>query len=210
MGPRRWSRGRAPPAGAAASSVIVLQWGHGDGAVEEVDDLVFTTADAWLQWGHGDGAVEERRPVTATTSSSTASMGPRRWSRGRGPLRCPCPGSSRRFNGATAMEPWKSSWVQTVFVTVTCFNGATAMEPWKRWLDRSEIRSIQGFNGATAMEPWKRREPTSGALTAYYASMGPRRWSRGRALGHLHAEHDLDVGFNGATAMEPWKSLILQ
>jgi len=88
-----------------------------------------------LQWGHGDGAVEEEveslRPATAKIASmgprrwsrgrearsgktwhvDSASMGPRRWSRGREPeipaelVRAPC------FNGATAMEPWKSRYV---------------------------------------------------------------------------------------------------
>ena len=38
----------------------------------------------WLQWGHGDEAVEEHRRALVATND---------WS---------------RFNGATAMKPWKS------------------------------------------------------------------------------------------------------
>ncbi len=61
-----------------------------------------------LQWGHGDGAVEESPWTPGTPAAAVASMGPRRWSRGRVILRefslLPFEG----FNGATAMEPWKS------------------------------------------------------------------------------------------------------
>ena len=38
-----------------------LQWGHGDGAVEEIRLAAkIGPARDWLQWGHGDGAVEEQ------------------------------------------------------------------------------------------------------------------------------------------------------
>ena len=62
----------------------MLQWGHGDEAVEEV--LIrngWRTTEA-LQWGHGDEAVEE---LVVDTQDSFALSG---------------------FNGATAMKPWKS------------------------------------------------------------------------------------------------------
>jgi len=110
-----------------------LQWGHGDGAVEEVNDVMegddipggfngATAMEPWkslilvtgepmgaeLQWGHGDGAVEEPEEHLERKRAARASMGPRRWSRGRVhhagiPLF-----KHRCFNGATAMEPWKS------------------------------------------------------------------------------------------------------
>jgi len=38
----------------------VLQWGHGDEAVEELEESAAMTIPARLQWGHGDEAVEER------------------------------------------------------------------------------------------------------------------------------------------------------
>ena len=37
-----------------------LQWGHGDGAVEEAPPAGLSVPETALQWGHGDGAVEER------------------------------------------------------------------------------------------------------------------------------------------------------
>ena len=65
-------------------SASLLQWGHGDEAVEEAPPIRLTTCTLTpLQWGHGDEAVEEVP------------------GEGR-------PGGSRgRFNGATAMKPWK-------------------------------------------------------------------------------------------------------
>ena len=83
MGPRRWSRGRDGGPGSRGPS------------------------RPWLQWGHGDGAVEEVRARLSVGATALASMGPRRWSRGRArPTHSPlAPVSS--FNGATAMEPWK-------------------------------------------------------------------------------------------------------
>jgi len=183
-----------------------LQWGHGDGAVEEVNDVMegddipggfngATAMEPWkslilvtgepmgaeLQWGHGDGAVEEPEEHLERKRAARASMGPRRWSRGRVhhagiPLF-----KHRCFNGATAMEPWKRDGVLAVGICAGSFNGATAMEPWKS----------PGPNGCVSR--------------AYLASMGPRRWSRGRAM-PLRRSVASTWCFNGATAMEPWKS----
>ena len=62
----------------------MLQWGHGDEAVEEQVRRPGTLGKKLLlQWGHGDEAVEELD--AARRRSSTTS----------------------RFNGATAMKPWK-------------------------------------------------------------------------------------------------------
>ncbi len=63
-----------------------LQWGHGDGAVEETIHLPdWTQLSQTLQWGHGDGAVEEKLMLERAAGDGEASMGPRRWSRGRVP-----------------------------------------------------------------------------------------------------------------------------
>ena len=45
--------------------MTMLQWGHGDEAVEEVITALIVTPAGTLQWGHGDEAVEEawRRPA---------------------------------------------------------------------------------------------------------------------------------------------------
>jgi len=61
-----------------------------------------------LQWGHGDEAVEE-----------PPHFGPR-------------PDQLRRFNGATAMKPWKRTVWLHGHPAGSSFNGATAMKPWKR------------------------------------------------------------------------------
>jgi len=49
---------------------LMLQWGHGDEAVEEVLNVFDTMAVCVLQWGHGDEAVEEAR--TSLASHQTA------------------------------------------------------------------------------------------------------------------------------------------
>ena len=62
-------------------------------------------------------------------------------------------GAYPRFNGATAMEPWKSE-LDSLGRPKIGFNGATAMEPWKSRQERRPGDMVR-FNGATAMEPWK-------------------------------------------------------
>ncbi len=51
-----WKRTYAYLYDATAST---LQWGHGDGAVEEAMYGEDRHTRELLQWGHGDGAVEE-------------------------------------------------------------------------------------------------------------------------------------------------------
>ena len=216
-------------------SLIELQWGHGDGAVEEFTQLSrrsaiptsfngATAMEPWksslpcamtqaelaasmgprrwsrgrggtvcggvlnlvsLQWGHGDGAVEEAKMSIRGTRPASASMGPRRWSRGRAPsTRAEHARSGARFNGATAMEPWKSGKQMTGRTIQRRFNGATAMEPWKRlrkpYIPRTKSRASMG------PRRWSRGRGYASRgcqLEGSGASMGPRRWSRGRELG---------------------------
>jgi len=75
-----WKR-MAPPSGARPPRR--LQWGHGDEAVEEREDLWALLTTMTLQWGHGDEAVEEPAMWTLQDRSKSG------------------------FNGATAMKPWK-------------------------------------------------------------------------------------------------------
>ena len=42
------------------------------------------------------------------------------------------PVDDRRFNGATAWEPWRQLAVIFIGTVATGFNGATAWEPWRR------------------------------------------------------------------------------
>jgi len=56
----------------------LLQWGHGDEAVEEVDLYEAPATGRKLQWGHGDEAVEERSDLESAVRDRQASMGPRR------------------------------------------------------------------------------------------------------------------------------------
>ncbi len=145
-----------------AMEQLDASWGHGDGAVEEGPGSQgshrpeerfngATAMEPWkrptsarrahamnqLQWGHGDGAVEEGKDGDGEAAEGFASMGPRRWSRGRAGERGATQWMPYCFNGATAMEPWKSScpdhcstgphWLQWG-------HGEGAVEELGRWL----------------------------------------------------------------------------
>ena len=56
----------------------MLQWGHGDEAVEESGYKPEDDEVDELQWGHGDEAVEESSHRRRTARHALASMGPRR------------------------------------------------------------------------------------------------------------------------------------
>ena len=66
----------------------------------------------WLQWGHGDEAVED------------------------GPMACLSAVDDRRFNGATAMKPWKTC-------AVTCLGLAVPMLQWGHGDEAVEERSAE-------------------------------------------------------------------
>ena len=90
----------------------------------------------WLQWGHGDEAVEEARAGAKLVRNV------------------------RRFNGATAMKPWKrldegDHGIQ--FEPLQWGHGDEAVEEISA--SRKVIEPAPGFNGATAMKPWKRVAP---------------------------------------------------
>src|SRR5271157_3376131 len=108
-----------------------------------------------LQWGHGDGAVEEFAGSNGQCVCLSASMGPRRWSRGR-------------VTELQSLDDRKPA----------------SMGP-RRW------SRGRGFHGR-------------GDRPGVHASMGPRRWSRGRDA-IIKVSREQYQGFNGATAMEPWK-----
>ena len=127
------------------------------------------------------------------------------------------------------MVPWKSQTVSRRQCGAYGFNGATAMVPWKSHPPRDKAGRPNRFNGATAMMPWKRSFVVLMASTLFHASMGPRRWCRGRVRTSLVFFSGIkasmgprrwcrgrdfgfcrwrptSIGFNGATAMVPWKS----
>jgi len=63
---------------------------------------------------------------------------------------------SASFNGATAMEPWKSFSCESVALALSRLqwghgNGAVEEMGPDLWL----LPDTGGFNAATAMEPWK-------------------------------------------------------
>ena len=88
----------------------MLQWGHDVGVVEDamIAGRRLDPVARSLQWGHDVGVVEDSRIVSRIDDRDVASMGPRRWSRGRrGSRRCHGR-HAKRFNGATTLESWKT------------------------------------------------------------------------------------------------------
>ena len=230
MGPRRWSRGRGSFERSGRRRVAMLQWGHGDGAVEELCRVIasrptvesFNGATAMEPWKSA-GRCRIRQRL------ERASMGPRRWSRGRARSRSMAAAGDYSFNGATAMEPWKSTRHDRVRSTPSSLQWGHGDGAVEEPLPTDRGTPVRSFNGATAMEPWKSDQIALTQSELATASMGPRRWSRGRASasresrialllqwGHgdgaveevrpLRTVASTRHSFNGATAMEPWKS----
>ena len=159
MGPRQWSRGRRRQTQSSRSASMQLQWGHDDGVVEDVTASGpaapvrprFNGATTMESW-------KTMRDRSTRSPLDRASMGPRRWSRGRrGDATLYQRGPGDRFNGATTMESWKTATDGRVGAAARIsFNGATTMSrgrPDRALDDRG--RDDRRFNGATTVESWK-------------------------------------------------------
>jgi len=112
---------------------FVLQWGHGDGAVEEAGVAGVTPGTFRLQWGHGDGAVEEALMLTQVSACS-------------------------RFNGATAMEPWKRparAIEPLAGAELQWGHGDGAVEEAVQTAPRAGLRWLQWGHGDGAVEESK-------------------------------------------------------
>jgi len=91
----------------------MLQWGHGEFAVDDYVPVLVRFSLDTLQWGHGEFAVDDR---------------------GQSPR---CRATCSRFNGATANSPWMTALSQCGSLQrARCFNGATANSPWMTFLGR--------------------------------------------------------------------------
>ena len=206
MGPRRWGRGRRAPDEVLAAALVRfngaatmgsrktswselrpglgftwLQWGRDDGVAEDVAMLRIRLLLVQLQWGRDDGVAEDAKFGQRGFRIASASMGPRRWGRGR--LRADRQGQVGRirFNGAATMGSRKtradrhrgqSAW--------ECFNGAATMGSRKTWPTSAGRTLADCFNGAATMGSRKTRPLAVAGQTVIRASMGPRRWGRGR------------------------------
>jgi len=229
--PRRWSRGGPCPRRQRAqliddfnSATAVEPW-----RTAMIDEELARIKQ--LQFGHGGGAVEDVEAALRTNEAGRTSIRPRRWSRG-GPG--PWSGRWRRrrhFNSATAVEPWRTRrqalhpggvgrtsirprrwsrggprWRASCAASPANFNSATAVEPWRTWPSPSSPRTAGAhFNSATAVEPWRTRIQGRRGSRTQGTSIRPRRWSRGgRRLGP--GRRPRRSHFNSATAVEPWRT----
>ena len=225
MGPRRWGRGRrdvrvarkaasderfngAATMGSRKTAAIatspavgrMLQWGRDDGVAED-GGRGSGDADRALQWGRDDGVAEDDGRAGSPWRDACASMGPRRWGRGR---RC-VPAASDGVRSAASMGPrrWGRGRRRRMARRrrgPRCFNGAATMgsrktgpeisRPARGQLQWGRDDGVAEDVGSTG--DGRRAQPS--------ASMGPRRWGRGRprVCGHRVSPW---TGFNGAATM---------
>ncbi len=187
MGPRRWGRGRPRHDGrhpAALASMGPRRWGRGRPGRRTAG----TGLAASLQWGRDDGVAEDvDRATVPSLRTLHASMGPRRWGRGRRePARPTAAQARRRFNGAATMGSRKTSPAGAGASARWRFNGAATMGSRKTMAVRSSMACI-GFNGAATMGSRKTPDLAIVGPATDRASMGPRRWGRGRRPPELAA-----------------------
>src|SRR5690606_29075590 len=84
------------------------------------------------------------------------------------------------YNRATAFQPWKDDVVHHMDDGRWSFNGATAFQPWKaRYPNGFSVEDsvLQWGHGVSAVE---RPVDPHAAVRQSLASMGPRRFSRGK------------------------------
>ena len=165
---------------------VWLQWGHDEGVVE--GDRPYSGSDRrrqQLQWGHDEGVVEgSTRAASTSARRVVASMGPRRRCRGR---RCTCRASL--FDTGNPLQ-WGHDEGVVEGVTpileperlLARFNGATTMVSWKAPItvpvEREQTDTLQWGHDEGVVEG---HVGTSDHFTDMaVASMGPRRWCRGR------------------------------
>ena len=229
MGPRRWPWKTPSLSTVIADLQPTLQWGHGNRpwktsqdresrrraaasmgprhvAVEDGTDGRSMDA-AGLQWGHGTEAVEDARPRPRLTASM------------------------QRFNGATALRPWKTmrrprshrrpsrlQWghgteavedaarFRRTLHGPTRFNGATTLGRGRPGSAEPVAASTcRRFNGATALRPWKTAPSPMAATCRDSLQWGHGTLSRGRRS-RGRATVAGRYGFNGATTLRPWKT----
>ena len=165
-------------------------------------DLAPMTSTGQLRWGRDDGVAEDQRSMGRCHRS--ASMGPRRWGRGR-PATTMVAGPVRSFNGAATMGSRKTTsrtsssgacsgasmgprrWGRgrrTAVVRPRAAHASMGPRRWGRGRRLLEPLSLErvgsGFNGAATMGSRKTSPPSQPVRLGPVASMGPRRWGRGR------------------------------
>ena len=162
-----------------------------------------------LQWGHGTKTVEnvgERSCHPDEQHRFNGATALRPWRTGQSALHAIH--GSERFNGATAQRPWRTLYISVHHVRrTTRFNGATAQRPWRTSATTvvSDCTS-RCFNGATAQRPWRTPRCWSSSMPLASAL----QWGHGTKT----VENCIQVvglwsrlqGFNGATAQRPWRT----
>ena len=214
MGPRQWSRGKVasggPPAHRLAASMGPRQWSRGKGVQERPArnrGCRFNGATTMESWKGTRRPGRNRRPGRASMGprqwsrgkaffarmnficGSTASMGPRQWSRGRGE-----PNAKKVLKLNPLQWGHDNGVVERPVGLTPCFAASSRLQ-WghdngvveRCWCAQRAAATSTRFNGATTMESWKGISNRFSLSSLAIASMGPRRWSRGKGLGDSDA-----------------------
>ncbi len=188
---------------ANSEGVAALQWSHGLAAVETGPSPACAGASEPASMEPRPCSRGNVGAADAGDDGADASMEPRPCSRGnRGR------GRGRRDDRRASMEPRPCSRGNAAptpppRATARRFNGATALQPWKRD-DRRELGRVR----LASMEPrpCSRGNPpgATGHVPLAPASMEPRPCSRGNTSSRTRGTRS-PRRFNGATALQPWK-----
>ena len=155
----------------------MLQWGRDDGVAEDKDFRTsLATRMATLQWGRDDGVAEDISPESSSTAGPSG------------------------FNGAATMGSRKTTLHSRMSRRTGSFNGAATMGSRKTWSgfrgDRQRTTLQWGRDDGVAEDV----NPSKAATSSRGASMGPRRWGRGRRQ-KIFTSALVNMGFNGAATM---------
>src|SRR5579875_2136875 len=135
--------------------------------------------DGSLQWSHGHTAVETLWHWSPIRHITRASMEPRPYGRGDIASGRRWPSKRQRFNGATAIRPWRPPSGHAGRRTSGGFNGATAIRPWRHYTRQGACKGrylLQWSHGHTAVETLVHCVAHREVLRA---SMEPRPYGRG-------------------------------
>ncbi len=174
-------------------------------AVEDGQTAAATSSPTRLQWGHGDCAVEDVEP-RQRTAPTAASMGPRRLRPWKTRFTVSDVRRSPASMGPRRLRRGRSAVRDCARMDTSRFNGATAIAPWKTHFESVAVGAMRRFNGATAIAAVE-DEPVDVLPAPIDASMGPRRlrpWKTDReALPHRRRNDELQWGHGDCSRGRP-------
>src|SRR5436853_249534 len=107
MGPRKFFRGKCWSRSCSRPRSFSLQWGRGNSSAERSARVLTERDQAALQWGRGNSSAERDPLRFGRRVAQRASMGPRKFFRGKASTIRRCCKATVGFNGAAEILPRK-------------------------------------------------------------------------------------------------------